>query len=69
MEEAANRTGRAPAWQSAGHAGRAVPEGADELRLRIAAIRSVLDDMEARLDPSSGSRPSWSRPLLWPGHR
>ncbi|WP_327280554.1 MULTISPECIES: ion transporter [unclassified Streptomyces] len=55
MEQEANRSEQVAARRSAGTAGRADPEGADELRLRIAAVRRALDDMEAQLDPSSGA--------------
>lgn len=35
--------------------GDVLPDAADELRLRIAAVRSALDDMETRLDPAHGT--------------
>ncbi|MEV6583212.1 ion transporter [Streptomyces sp. NPDC051582] len=59
MEEDAKRAEEAAARRPAGHADavRAAQEGADELRLRIAAVRSALDDMEARLEPSFAAAP------------
>ncbi|KPI10276.1 Ion transport protein [Actinobacteria bacterium OV450] len=51
MEEEAKRAEQAADRQPAGHAGRVASAGADELRLRIAAMRSALDDMEQQLDP------------------
>ncbi|MFJ3202626.1 ion transporter [Streptomyces sp. NPDC086989] len=51
MEEEAKRAEQAADRQPAGHAVRVPSAGADELRLRIAAMRSALDDMEQQLDP------------------
>ncbi|MFK0222698.1 ion transporter [Streptomyces vinaceus] len=52
MEEEEKRAERAAARRLARPAGPVASEEADELRLRIAAVRRALDDMEARLDPS-----------------
>ncbi|MFE2878535.1 ion transporter [Streptomyces roseus] len=59
MEEDAKRAEEAAARRPAGDAdtARAAGEGADELRLRIAAVRRALDDMEAQLDPSPAAPP------------
>ncbi|KMO94940.1 ion transporter [Streptomyces roseus] len=61
MEEDAKRAEEAAARRPAGDAdadtARAAGEGADELRLRIAAVRRALDDMEAQLDPSLAAPP------------
>ncbi|MFI8261061.1 ion transporter [Streptomyces sp. NPDC085665] len=59
MEEEAKRAEQAAARRPAVHPGtvRTASEGADELRLRIAAVRSALDDMEAQLDPSRAPSP------------
>ncbi|MFJ3175728.1 ion transporter [Streptomyces roseus] len=57
MEEDAKRAEEAAARRPAGDTARAAGEGADELRLRIAAVRRALDDMEAQLDPSLAAPP------------
>ncbi|MFD3555599.1 ion transporter [Streptomyces goshikiensis] len=58
MEEEANRAEKATAGPSAGDPGRAAEQDADDLLLRIAAVRSALDDMEARLARSSAASPA-----------
>ncbi|MFF4099054.1 ion transporter [Streptomyces sp. NPDC001903] len=57
MEEDAKRAERGTPRQPAPPRGRVAPEEADELRLRIAAVRRALDDMEARLDPPDPDSP------------
>ncbi|MEU8844375.1 ion transporter [Streptomyces roseus] len=61
MEEDAKRAeeaaARRPAADADADTARTAREGADELRLRIAAVRRALDDMEAQLDPSRAAPP------------
>ncbi|MFD7079690.1 ion transporter [Streptomyces sp. NPDC059918] len=66
MEEDAKRAEEAAARRAEGHADAAwaAQEGADELRLRIAAVRRALDDMEAQLEPSPAAPLTTGSPAL-----
>ncbi|MFE3860044.1 ion transporter [Streptomyces goshikiensis] len=64
MEKEAHRAERAApdARPAAPDPGRVATQDADDLLLRIAAVRSALDDMEARLAPASAAPPVTTEP-------